>query len=255
MGLTASSSLTIIWPVRPARGASSMTESLSEIHYWFSGTPLFVAGSFILSICLGLIAIRDVLPPVARTLLWVLAVELMLFGWSQSAKQEKDNEGTSRIIPNIADAMGLKLGTPPTQLVDLIRTQKQLYEAVTGGDHIGFFCAVTHKFDNDTKLTQLQINGSGGKPGTSYWISPASAQRNPDDQRYWSLDKAKPPVIISKGSFWFGRALPLGSYFIEFSTPYQAWVEKLEIAEVDGNYRQSITITKVGSKYIQRVAL
>jgi hypothetical protein len=223
-------------------------ETIPELHYWLAGPPLFVAASFVLPTLLALLAIREMQSLLARVLFGVAAIGVMSFGWWQSANQEKANAESSIVIATIADVIGLKPGVPTNRLIDVVKSQKELFEALTGGNNFGFFSAVTHRFDNEAKVLQLQINGTGGIQQVQYWISPASANRNPDDQAYWSIDKPKTPMVIGKGSFWFGRALPLGSYFVEFSSPYQAWVERFDIVELGGNFKQSIIVTRDGKQ-------
>jgi hypothetical protein len=87
------------WRVEPY--SHIMIPLLPEAEYWFSGTPLFVAGSFILAIILALRAIRDMQSPLATKVLAGFAVVLMFLGWASTARQEKENAGLKLAVDRL----------------------------------------------------------------------------------------------------------------------------------------------------------
>jgi hypothetical protein len=96
-----------------------MTPSLPEAEYWFSGAPLFVAGSFILAIVLALRAIRDMQSPLATKILAVFAIVLMSLGWWSTARQEKENAGLKLAVDRLLKGESEKpLADAQAQFVD-----------------------------------------------------------------------------------------------------------------------------------------
>lgn len=77
---------------------------MPAIHYWLSGASLFLAGSFILTIIVGLIAIRDLISNKFIVVLVIAALILMGIGWWSTAKQEN---ASAELVDNIKQIVGV----------------------------------------------------------------------------------------------------------------------------------------------------
>jgi hypothetical protein len=59
--------------------------------YWFSGTALFLAGSFSLTVAMALIGIKDMISNKLIVGILLASLVLMLIGWWTAAKQEEQS--------------------------------------------------------------------------------------------------------------------------------------------------------------------
>jgi hypothetical protein len=73
-------------------------------------------------------------------------------------------------------------------------------------------------------------------------ISPAEAQGNQSDPRYWSFWKQPRPMIVPAGGYMSDISLPIGKWRIEFVGMNSGWDETLEIYEHNGLLAQSILV-------------
>jgi hypothetical protein len=87
---------------------------MPPLQYWFSGAALFLAGSFVLGVVLGLIGIKDAISHKVIALLFAASLALLFMGWKSAARQEQqsvkrdaDNDEMKRTVGDIAASMGI----------------------------------------------------------------------------------------------------------------------------------------------------
>ena len=88
--------------------------------YWFSGTALFLAGSFIFGVVVGLIGIREMISDRTFWSFLVVAVVLGLLAWYTAAKQERDSAELKDSINKIAGSANVDTGQSVSALADKI---------------------------------------------------------------------------------------------------------------------------------------
>jgi hypothetical protein len=77
------------------------TPKLPPIQYWFSGTALFLAGSFVIATAMGLIGIKNMISNTIAKGLMIAALALLAIGWWSAAKQEKQSDDLTKSIASI----------------------------------------------------------------------------------------------------------------------------------------------------------
>jgi uncharacterized protein YdbL (DUF1318 family) len=75
--------------------------SLPAPDFWFTGTSLFLAGSFVFTIAVGLIGIREMISQRKFLVLMVFAVLLSGLAWRTAAKQEEDSAKQGTVIDSL----------------------------------------------------------------------------------------------------------------------------------------------------------
>lgn len=122
----------------------------------------------------------------------------------------------------------------------------ELVELITGGDNYCFIRADASDLKNHAENVRLWIEATGNLYEVAYWMFPASSRRDPNDPRYWSFDKPRPPMsIVYKGAVLLGRAIPQGRYMIEFSAKNEAFLQSFSIVEFNGELIQLIEVVKM----------
>jgi uncharacterized protein YdbL (DUF1318 family) len=113
--------------------------SLPAADFWFTGTSLFLAGSFAFTIAVGLIGIKEMISQRKFMVLMVFAILLSGLAWRTAAKQEEDSAKQGTVIDslngklsNIRDsnkAQEDQLGTLATQNKNLQETLSKIANA------------------------------------------------------------------------------------------------------------------------------
>jgi hypothetical protein len=94
---------------------------MPAFQYWITGTSLFLAGSFVFTVAVGLIGIREMISHKAFMILMVFAVALSFLAWRTAAKQEEvsaTQETHSRELEN-------KIGDLNSQLATIAQSNKK----------------------------------------------------------------------------------------------------------------------------------
>ncbi len=103
---------------------------LPALENWFSGSAVFLAGSFVFTVVVGLIGIRTMVPDRLFIFLLFVALNLSLLAWYVAARQEENASKTTDILQAIATG-----GRPIEQpdFVEALRrnTPAQLRQAVS----------------------------------------------------------------------------------------------------------------------------
>src|ERR1700733_1270215 len=89
-------------------------------------------------------------------------------------------------------------------------------------------------------------SANGMSCDVSIWISPAEANRDPQNQFYWSLPQYRiGRQYIHEGSYILNRDIGIGNYIVEMATSNGTIIESFQIVELD---RDGIkTVEQIGS--------
>jgi septal ring factor EnvC (AmiA/AmiB activator) len=79
---------------------------------WFSGTALFLAGSFLFAISVGIIGIREMISDRTFLAFMFIALNLGLLAWYTAAKQESENTNLKTTLSRIAESIKPEPQTP-----------------------------------------------------------------------------------------------------------------------------------------------
>ncbi|MBI2716642.1 MAG: hypothetical protein HYX37_19680 [Rhizobiales bacterium] len=93
---------------------------MPSIDHWFSGAALFLAGSFLFTIAVGIIGIREMISDKIFLVFLFAAVNLGLLAWYTAAKQERDTAELRINITKIAGAAGANPNQSVQTLADEI---------------------------------------------------------------------------------------------------------------------------------------
>lgn len=97
---------------------------------------------------------------------------------------------------------------------------------LNGGDAVAYLVGDEMDVMQGKDEVVLWITATGPLYDVHYWVSPAEANRDPHDPRYWQCggDELR---VVKPGSVMLGKSLPRGDYIVEFSTRNGSWVERL----------------------------
>jgi hypothetical protein len=93
---------------------------MPAFHYWFSGSALFLAGSFLLTAYVGIKAVRDLHSPRTMVALVFVALALLGIGWWSAADTEKANDELRENLRTIAREVKAPLGGTAQELANEI---------------------------------------------------------------------------------------------------------------------------------------
>ena len=79
---------------------------MPPISFWFTGTALYLAASFVFAIGVGLIGIKDMIPKKLFYVLLAFAVLLSGTAWHVAAQQEQDSFNQDQILDGISKSIG-----------------------------------------------------------------------------------------------------------------------------------------------------
>ena len=236
--------------------------------YWVSGAALWIAGSFILSIIIAVIGIKEMVPSKLLVFLVGVAILLMFIGWWTTAEQEEaaarskiDNADMRSDIKQIKEAMGIKPSeaaeeVTPKGMVQVLEAQKASVIEATK-NNIPLFRVLEGDSSNPVGPIRVNLVSIGGPVfAINYWISPAD-NKGAEDPQYWSIDQRKAliPVVDSNSREWV-RFLPPGNYLIEIDALTGHWNQYLSISREGNKIKQSIKVVREGvAIYTQEMIL
>lgn len=91
-----------------------------ELGYWFSGTPLYLAGSFAFATAVSIAGLRDKVSNKALLGCLFAAACLSLFAWATAAKQEKESADLKYNLVRIADNLKINSNVSANYLAEEI---------------------------------------------------------------------------------------------------------------------------------------
>ncbi len=200
---------------------------MPTLQYWFSGAAFYLAASFAFGIFVGLIGIKNMVSDKAFFFLIVIAVNITLFAWRTAALQEEQNAEFKNTLTRIAKKMNIG--------------EDRVIQPAASSSYC-FLKADLTDLKHQTVPLPLWIEATANFHNVQYWISPASAHRNPKDPAYWSLDTPKLLPVVYKSSILSPSRVKPGDYIIEFSTEEGGFVESLKILEFKGELIQVIDV-------------
>jgi hypothetical protein len=84
------------------------------LQYWFSVAALWLAGSFVITVILGIMGIRTMIPNKIAVFLIGMALLVMLLGWWTAAEQEEASAKREHKLDQISETLDLiKSSLPP----------------------------------------------------------------------------------------------------------------------------------------------
>ena len=93
---------------------------LPELQYWFSGTSLFLAGSFAFATVVSVAGLRDKISGKRFVGCLIAAACLSCFAWVVAARQERDSANLKQNIVRIADSLNINSNLSAKYLADEI---------------------------------------------------------------------------------------------------------------------------------------
>lgn len=221
---------------------------MPSLSYLFTVTTFYVATSFILSIALAIVGLEQMRSKRPQTAigLMVLAGVVAVAGVLSAARQDQTNEVLQKdvaAIKNIVAPEQKQVDLTPQSILGLLQAQRSLIINQTK-NNFPYFRLFDDERQPDGGPYKLHLVSSPGPVFTvAYWISPAIAQRNAKDPRYWSVDHPKPliPVIQPNSEEWT-YDLPAGDFIVEIDALTGHWNEYLTLSATDGRVKQSIKV-------------
>jgi hypothetical protein len=93
---------------------------LPELHYWLSGTPLYLAGSFAFATIVGIAGLRDKISSKIFVCCLAVAACFSLLAWVTAARQEKESADLKYNLARIADSLKINSNASASFLADEI---------------------------------------------------------------------------------------------------------------------------------------
>jgi hypothetical protein len=226
--------------------------------HWLSITALAAVGMFVITLILGLpglVGIKSTIPKYATVGLLIVSIAVLGLVALGASLQEEATSQTRDDVRQIKDALGVTSKTEATgsQLAEAIKSLAvsvaSLEEEKTGKQAYCYFRLAIRPRPGivPAGYYQLALDATDSVFSINYWISLASANRDPQNEGYWAVDVRKPLIPVAyKGPHAWERVLPPGDYYIEFDAVNGHWVEHLTLYLENAEIRQRIDVTRDG---------